>query len=220
MANTNAPRGLIPYRRTSGEPYNSAGNIYWVPSSYGTALFVGDPVQIVQGGADGNGIPSIQLVTAGNGTDTGAGASAYAILGAIMGRIPGGQPQVPILQSEQVYVPASNNSASGGSYVLVCDDPDTLYLVQENGNINSAVTYVKGTGNILGPGRNMDLVSGTGSTATGFSGWQLNSSTAPSALALQMRVVQLLQEADNAIGTNAKWLCRINLNQLTAQTTV
>jgi hypothetical protein len=208
MANVNAPRGLIPYRRTSGEPYNGAGNIYWVPASYGTAIFVGDPVQLVTAAADGNGVPSIRLVTAGNGTDS--GISTYGVLGAVMGRVPAGTPQIPVLQNNPVYVPASN---SGGAYVLVADDPDLLYWVQENGNMGGS----GGAGSVTGPGKNVDLASGSGSTVTGFSGWQLNSASLATT-ALQMRVISLLQELDNAIGTNAKWLCRINLNQLTSTT--
>lgn len=208
MANVSAPRGLMPYRRASGEPFSGPGNIYWVPATYGTALYIGDPVQIVSGSADNVGIPSIQLVTAGNGTDT--GIATYGLIGSIMGRIPGGEPQVPVLQNNPVYIPASN---TGGAYVLVSDDPDTLYEVQENGNMAGSGP----SGSYTGPGKNVDLVSGAGSTVTGYSGWQLGSASL-STNALQMRVLRMLEQADNALGTNAKWLCRINLNQLTNAT--
>jgi hypothetical protein len=204
MANTNAPRGLIPYRNMTGQPYNSAGNIYYVPSSYATALFIGDPVQIVTASADISGIPAVQLVTAGNGTDT--PISTYGLIGAVMGIIPGGEPQIPILQSSVPY-----HAASTEGYVLVCDDPEALYVVQENGNMAGA-SPVKGS--VPGPGKNVDLVSGAGSTVTGYSGWQLGSASL-STNALQMKVMRLLEQADNALGTNAKWLCRLNLNQLT-----
>lgn len=207
MANVNAARGLVPYRRASGEPYNGGGNVYWIPATYGTAVYIGDPVQIVAGSADGQGIPSIRVITAGNGTDS--GIATYGLIGAVVGRIPGGEPQVPVLQSNQVYVPASN---TGGAYVLVSDDPDMLYSVQENGNMGTG-----SAGSVLGPGKNVDLASGSGSTVTGYSGWQLNSASL-SANALQMRVMRLLEQADNALGTNAKWLCRINLNQITSTT--
>ena len=70
------------------------------------------------------------------------------------------------------------------------------------------------------PNRNVNLVSGSGSTVTGYSGWQLNSSTLATTNTLQMRVVRMLQEADNVAGTNAKWLCRINLNALLSATGV
>jgi hypothetical protein len=206
MANANAPRGLIPYRRASGEPYNSAGNIYYVPASYATNIFVGDPVQIVTASADTQGIPSVRVITAGNGTDT--GISTFGLIGAVMGVIPGGEPQIPVTRDLPVF-----HQASTAGYVLVCDDPDVLYMVQENGSMAGAGPYTAGT--VAGPGKNVDLVSGVGSTVTGFSGWTLGSSSL-STNALQMKVLRMLEQADNQLGTNAKWLCRVNLNQLTS----
>ena len=208
MANVNAARGLIPYRRTSGEPYNGGGNIYWIPSTYATAVYIGDPVQIVTAAADGQGIPSIQLVTAGNGTDS--GIATYGWIGTVVGRIPGGEPQVPVLQSNQVYVPASS---TGGTYVLVADDPDLMFVAQTNTDWNSG-TYTAGS--VVGPGKNVDLVSGSGSTVTGYSGWILGATLSTSAL--QCRVLRMLEQADNALGTYSKWLVRNNLHQLTNST--
>lgn len=207
MANTNAPRGLIPYRRASGEPYNSPGNIYYIPSSYGTAIYVGDPVQTVTAAADLEGIPSIQLVTAGNGTDS--GIATYGWIGSMQGVIPGGEPQIAVTRDLPVY-----HQASTAQYVLVCDDPDTMFWAQENGNMGGASPVA---GAVPGPGKNVDLVSGAGSTVTGFSGWQLGSASL-STNALQAKVLRMLEQADNALGTNAKWLVRNNLNQLTNST--
>jgi hypothetical protein len=204
MANSNAPRGLIPYRRASGDPYNGSVNIYYVPASNGTAIYVGDPVQIVSAEADLQGIPAVRVITAGNGTDS--GISTYGLIGAMVGVVNGGQPAIPLLQSSPVYMPAST-----AGYILVSDDPEALYEVQENGNMGGASPAA---GSVPGPGKNVDLVSGTGSTVTGYSGWTLGSASL-STSALQMRVLRMLVQADNALGTNAKWLCRINLNQLT-----
>ena len=207
MANANAPRGLIPYRRASGEPYNGSANIYYVPSSYGTAIYVGDPVQIVTASADLQGIPAVQVITAGNGTDS--GIATYGLIGAMVGIVSGGEPIVGITQASTVYHPAST-----AGYILVADDPDLLYMVQENGNMGGASPAA---GSVPGPGKNVDLVSGSGSTVTGYSGWQLGSASL-STNALQMRVLRMLEQGDNALGTNAKWLCRINLNQITNTT--
>lgn len=196
MANANAPRGLIPYARSSGEPYNGAVNVYYVPVGNATALYVGDPVVGITNSSDGLGVPSVGIAAAGGGT---------YILGAMMGIANNaGQATIPLLQSSPVYLPAGQ-----AAYIYVADDPDLLYWVQENG------AMVSGAG-----GRNVDLVAGSGNNTTGYSGWQLNSSTLAVTNTLQMRVRQLLQEADNAIGTNAKWLCRINLNAVTNTTGV
>lgn len=196
MANANTPFGLLPYADTSGRPYNGAVRVYYVPASNATALYIGDPVVTITNSSDGNGVQSVGIAS--------AGGSNY-ILGAFMGIANNaGMTTIPVLQSSNVYL-----AASTAAYVYVCDDPNALYKVQENGAMVSGAS-----------GRNVNLVSGTGSTVTGFSGWQLNSSTLNTTATLQMRIIQLLQESDNAVGTNAKWLCRINLNQLTNTTGV
>lgn len=207
MANANIPRGLVPYRRTSGEPYNGSANIYYVPASYGSNIFLGDPIHIVTATADLSGIPGCGVVTQGNGTDS--GVDTYYLVGAMVGIVSGGNPVIGITQGDPVY-----HRASTAGYILVADDPDLLYEVQENGNMAGATPVA---GAVPGPGKNVDLVSGAGSTVTGWSGWQLGSASL-STSALQMRVIRLLEQADNALGTNAKWLCRINLNQQTSTT--
>lgn len=195
MANANVARGLIPYRRTTGEPYNGAANIYYVPAAVASNIFIGDPVTWLTNAADANGIPSVTLATAGTSNN---------VLGAMVGIVNGGEPIVSVVQNSPVY-----HVASTAAYILVADDPDLLYMVQENGSM------VQGA-----PGRNVNLVSGSGSTTTGYSGWQLNSSTLNTTNTLQMKIMRLLEQADNAVGTNAKWLTRINLNALTSTTGV
>lgn len=195
MANANVATGLIPYRRTTGEPYNGAANIYYVPAAVSSNIFIGDPLTWLTNAADANGIPSVTLATAG---------SSNNILGAMVGIVSGGEPIIPVTRDLPVY-----HQASTAGYILVADDPDLLYHVQENGSM------VQGA-----PGRNVNLVSGSGSTITGYSGWQLNSSSLNTTNTLQMKIMRLLEQADNAVGTNAKWLCRINLNALTSTTGV
>jgi hypothetical protein len=196
MANANVARGLIPYRRTTGEPYNGAANIYYVPSSVASNIFIGDPVTYLTNSADSSGIPGVTLATAG---------SSNNVLGAMVGIVNGGEPIIGINQTTPIY-----HVASTAAYILVADDPDLLYMIQENGAMAQGA-----------PGRNVNLVSGSGSTITGFSGWQLNSSTLNTTNTLQMKVIRGLEQPDNTIGsTNAKWLCRINLNALTSTTGV
>src|SRR6185437_5010007 len=198
MANANVARGLIPYRRTTGEPYNGAANIYYVPSSVSSNIFIGDPLTWLTNAADANGIPGITLATAG---------SSNNLLGAMIGIVSGGEPIIPVTRDLPVY-----HQASTAGYILVADDPDLLYEVQEN---NSGGAMVQGA-----PGRNVNLVSGSGSTITGYSGWMLASNTLQTTNTLQMKIMRLLEQADNAVGSNAKWLCRINLNALTSTTGV
>lgn len=190
MANANTPRGIIPYAYRSGAPYNGAVRTYYVPVGNATALYLGDPVILITNNSDGNGVQAVQIATAG-GTNT---TLTYAILGCYMGRVSNaGTKTIPLLQSNNVYLPAAT-----AAYIAVADDPTLLYWVQEDGAMVAGAS-----------GRNAPLVAGTGSTYTGYSGWQLQSSNL-STSAYQMRIVELLQSSDNAVGTNAKWLTYIN----------
>jgi len=195
MANANSPRGLVPYAFASGAPYNGAFNTYYVPAGNGTALYLGDPVTVLDASADANGVPAVGIATASTGYITGSFAGIVNN---------GGQLVIPLLQGQPIYLPAST-----AAYVAVTDDPNLLYMIQENG------AMVAGAAS-----RNAGLIAGSGSTITGLSGWQLNSSSLNTTNTLQMRILRALQESDNAIGTNAKWLTRINLHSVTNTTGV
>ena len=200
MANANTPRGIIPYAYMSGAPYNGAVRTYAVPSNNATALYIGDPVNLIANSSDGNGIGNVVIATAG---------STHQILGSFMGIANNaGQKTITLLQSQTPYL-----AASQAAYVMVSDDPFLLYWAQEDSDGGAMVSGA--------PGGNINLVAGTGSTFTNYSGWQLDSSTLSQAgtdSTLQMRVIEALQEVDNAIGTtgspaigiHAKWLVKIN----------
>lgn len=196
MPNANTPFGLRPYSMLSGAPYNNAVRTYYVPSSNGTALYIGDPVVTVTNSSDGNGVQTVAIATAGGGA---------SVLGAFLGiSNNAGVTTIPLLQHQPVYLPAST-----AAYVYVSDDPFLLYLIQENGGMVSGAS-----------GRNADLVAGAGSTATGQSGWQLNSASLQTTATLQLRIVQMLQQSDNWVAANplgvanAKWLVKLNTSQL------
>ncbi len=194
MANANTPRGLQPYAYSWGAPYNGAARVYYVPAGNATALYLGDPVTILNNSSDGNGVQSVGIGTAGSG--------AY-ITGAFMGIANNaGQATIPVLQSATPYLPAST-----AAYVYVADDPNLLWWAQEDSVGGAMVSGASG--------RNVDLVAGSGSTVTSFSGWMLDSSTLNTTATLQMRILQALQETDNTVAVAyAKWLCKINLHTM------
>lgn len=191
MANANIARGLLPVRYRSGQMWSGARNLYYVPSTYGTALFIGDPVIIVTDASDANGVPTVQRATAAGG--------AYMI-GAITGMAFGGSPPVAVTRDMPVYHPAST-----AGYVFVADDPDLLFEIQED-SLGGVMT-------VGAAGRNADLISGSGSTASGYSGFMLDSSTLNTTATLQLRVEQPVRRADNDPTLDyAKWLVGINLH--------
>jgi len=84
MANVSKINGFKPVKHVNGSPYNGQANVYFVPSTDSTALFVGDVVKLA---ADGNASGYQQVTAATAGTagrfrarKTGSGAwSLYRI---------------------------------------------------------------------------------------------------------------------------------------------
>jgi len=191
MANPNLARGLIPVRHINGAPYNGAANLYYVPSTYGTALYRGDPVIHVTDASDANGIPTVARATAAGG--------AY-MLGVMVGIAMGGDPVVAFTDEAVQY-----HAASTAGYILVADDPDLLFEIQEDS--------VGGVMTVGAAGRNADLVAGTGSATTGYSGFMLDSSTLNTTNTLQLRIRRPVVRTNNDPTLDyAKWLVSINLH--------
>lgn len=190
MANADTPMGLKPIRHINGAPYNGAYREYYVPATYATALFVGDPVVItgtsntsaIAGNAPGT-LPEINK--SGEGTK-------------ISGVIVGFAPDPDGL--ERIYNPASTERI-----VYVADDPDLVFEIQEDSDGGAlAATSV---------GLNAPLEFATsGSTTTGLSGVELDSSGAATTNTLNFKIMRLVNRVDNAIGTNAKWEVIANLH--------
>ena len=179
MANSDRPSGFKLVGHISGSPHNAQIRRYSIPASDGTALFVGDAVKS-DGSADADGVPGVIQAAADNG---------------LRGVIVAFEPEPTNL--ELLY-----RTASTLRYCLVCDDPDAIFEIQEDGTI--AATDVGG---------NADIVVGSGSTVSGQLAMELDSSSAVTATA-QLRILGLVQRADNEIGTNGKWLVRINEHEL------
>ena len=94
MPNPNLAQGLTPVRYRSGAPYNGAANIYHVPATDGTALFLGDPVIHVTDASDtfdwrnlhllgGHQLPG-GVLRCGSCLSSGSGASSVTMLHAAM----------------------------------------------------------------------------------------------------------------------------------------
>lgn len=191
MANSDIPRGAIPVKHRSGARFAGGGSLFYIPSGYNQAVFRGDPIIHITDSSDANGVPVCNLATAGD--------SQY-ISGFVLGTVAGGDPAVPVLWDDSQY-----HKAATAGYVLVCADPEVLFEIQEDGDGGAM-----GVGAV---GRNTNLVAGTGSTATGYSGWELNSSDLATSNARQMRIVEAVARADNdPTLTHAKWLCSVNLH--------
>jgi hypothetical protein len=98
------------------------------------------------------------------------------------------------------YYPGSVNVASGQVINAdVLDDPNQLFLVQcDEGFVAADV------------GKNADVVGTGGSTTTGISTMELDSSTLANSAALNLKVVGLYNDVNNEFGTNAVVVVKIN----------
>jgi len=181
MPNTSAPFGLDPIRYRDGKNYTGQCTRYYVPSSDGTALYKGDPVQLA-GSADANGIPTVTRATAAGGN---------YFLGVVVGFEPDRQ------------IPLTYRPASIGMYVLVADDPDLMFAIQEDA--------VGGALAVTDVGLNVDLIAGSGSTYTGLSGFLLDTSTKGTTATLQLKIEAI--DALDIGSTYQKALVSANLHQ-------
>jgi len=183
MANANAPAGLRPVRYLSGAPYNGAANRYSIPSTDSTAVYIGGMVKPA-GSADANGVMTV----------TGNVSTGNAVIGVVVG-------VEPVTASSTIY-----REASVDRYVWVADDPNLVFAVQEDA--------VGGALAVTAVGNSADGIGFTsGSTTTGLSSLQLDTSTATASgdATEDFLIVGFLQRPNNEVGVaNAKVLVRLN----------
>lgn len=83
--------------------------------------------------------------------------------------------------------------------ILVYDDPDFIYEIQADGDFAAADVF-----------KNADIVAGAGSTTLLQSGHVLDSSTMDTTATLQLKILGLASVAENAVGSYARVLVKIN----------
>ena len=198
MANTNTPFGLAVYRGGGSYAGNQQTTLYSIPTTDTTnAYYMGDAVKAAASG-DLNGVPNVTLCA---GTDP--------LRGAVVGISP-----VPIgaasiqgvaLSLENNYVPVTKVTPW---YVLVEDDPTTVFMMQDDGITTAKI--VAASCNL-----NFSITVTAGATTNSSSGSVILSSSFATTSSLNMKALGLAQLPGNGFSAYAKWLCRINLSELT-----
>jgi len=89
------------------------------------------------------------------------------------------------------YYPGSVNITQGKIIADVIDDPNQLFTIQADEDVVQADI-----------GKNADVVVGTGSTVTGVSAMELDSSTVANTAALNLKIVGFLSTPANEAGEN------------------
>ena len=183
MANADVPNGLKPVRTLTGSPYNGATRRAVHAAGDSVELFVGDLVKLTGAGDATDNLPVVAQAAAGN---------------SVCGVVVGIEPDYSDL--EKHYVVASTRRI-----VHVAMDPNLIFEVQEDSTGGSIA--------VASIGLNTDVVVGSGSTTTGASAMELDSSDVGTS-AGQLKLLQLAQREDNTLGDNASWEVMIAEHQL------
>ena len=194
MANIDNPRGLTVDKRTIGKDSITP---YYVPASYGTALFIGDPVLVT---GDGNA-----AATKGYEIGTLSAINKAGVTGACTGTIVGFMPDFD--QPNRLH-----NLASTERVALVCDDPHAEFLIQAAGTLTAAMV-----------GMNADMIfTHAGNALTGISGVELSTAgTVPAVTAtFPLKILGLDTDVNNSDISAANSNVRVKINNHTFGTAV
>lgn len=196
MANVNAPYGARPVMMGDGSSWNGKVTRYYIPSSDGSAFYVGDFVKSAAG-ADANGVPAVAKAAASN-----------TLRGAIVSIEPVGvQPNAVSLDGSTtnlavMFIPATKTIAY---YVYVCDDPDVIFRMKGD---------TTGTNQVAANANKNANFTVAAPSAGPWSASVIDSSSIAVTQALPLRLLGLVQQPGNVFGASADWLIRINQHEL------
>ena len=190
MANIDAAFGLRPIAKVGSAPGGTTGTTkYSIADNQGTAIFTGDPVKYKNDGP-------VEVATAGD-------ASCGVFMGCFYTDPTTSKPTF------RNHFPAS--LSPGDAIAFVADDPDQLFIAQQDSDGSNLVAADLNL--------NADLVFGAGSTTTGMSGVEIDSSTKNTTAALQVRLIDFYDVPSNdATANNSVIVVKINNHQLGSHT--
>lgn len=194
MANSDTPFGLKPVN-AKGSPHIITVNAYYIPATYATNLFKGDPVvkdgtsntSVVYGypgvGGDAGTMPEVNKTTAGDGNALTGSIVAFAI------------------NPENLSL--TYGKASTERVAWVADSVDQLFEIQADGAVPAASI-----------GLNANLIyTHSGDTVYGLSGAELDTTSDPpdTDASNQLTILRLANRPDNTINlTHNKFIVSIN----------
>lgn len=183
MSSVSRINGFRPVKTVTGAPWNGQANLYFMASGDSTVVMVGDAVKLAGDARAATGAPT---VTRCGATDIPVGivvGIAFEGVGDLTNMPPVNDLNTPIYRR-----------ASTDRYVYVCDDPNVIYEVQYAGTSVAAATI---TANV---GLNGQFTTTAGSTTTGSSGMQLDSTGLATTATLPLKIVGFPNRPDNIPG--------------------
>jgi hypothetical protein len=184
MASVSRISGFRPVKSITGAPYSGGANVYFLAAGNSDVVMVGDAVKLAGDARSASGAPSVAR----------CGATDYAV-GVVVGILFTG------VANEVTNVPPVNDLNTPiyrrtltDRYILVADDPNLIYEVQYAGTSVAAATI---TANV---GQNGQFTTTAGSTTSGSSGMQLDSSGLATTNTLPLKIVGYPNRPDNTPG--------------------
>lgn len=189
MANIDAAFGLIPVACVGQTDNNGGQSQYPIGDTQGTAIFTGDPVKYKNDG-------TVEVATA---TDALLGVARGAFYTDPTTSKPTWSP----------YIPAT--TATTDAKVFVCDDPMQTFIAQQDSVVSNIVA--------ANLNENANLIFNAGSTTTGVSGVEIDSSSVADTATHQVRLIDFWDVPDNdATLDNSVLVVKINNHKLMAHT--
>ena len=186
MANADQPFGFMPIGTTDGSDYH--GKLVQVQflAADTTAVYIGDFVTASANGANTTGtIPAVKLATAGTNNP---------VMGALVSLTPDFTDEGTLTTKYRVASSVRTGFVAAGTQVLYVaqEDSDSSNLAAADMNLN------------------VNMANTAGSTITGQSAQEIDSSSKATGATLQLRLHHLYDVPGNAIGTNANWVVSVN----------
>jgi hypothetical protein len=184
MASVSRINGFRPVKTVTGAPYNGQSEVCFMDSGNSTVVMVGDIVQLAGDARAATGVPTVTRLATATGVP-------YGVVVGILFTGVGDTTNVPPVNDLNTPV---YRRASTDRYVLVCTDPNVIYETQYAGTSVAAATI---TANV---GLNGQVVLTAGSTTSGSSGMQLDSSGLATTATLPLKIVGFPNRPDNIPG--------------------
>lgn len=194
MANDDFPRGLFPIN------LDIPSQVHYYRASSGTDIYIGDPVYLAPTG----------YVTIGSAVCAGVPylGSAVGFLDTDKAGLPSDDPFLDVSD----LAPKTGGRKAGDVWIAVADDPNQMFLIQEDtGGTALALADV---------GNSIDLIRRTtvGNTETGWANIELDASTTATTTSGGFQILGLadtvnLDGSNNAVGDYAKWVVKIYHHQ-------
>ena len=189
MANIDQAFGLRPIAKVGSAPGGTTGTTKYRITSGAGGMFTGD---IVKQANDG----SIVQGTAGD-----------AARGVFMGCFY----TDPSTSKPRFNNTFPNGTAASDAIAFVADDPDQLFIAQQDSAVSNIV--------VADLNLNADLVVGTGSTVNGISGMEIDSSSKNTTATLNVKLIDFYETPSNdATANNSVLVVKINNHELGSHT--